>query len=233
MAKHRASAYQYMRVSSPGQANDKKHGFKRQDQTIARYAKANGLRIVDTFKDAIAGKQLDRPGLTALFAALAGDGVRLVLVEYADRLARDTLVSLLLLEQFKELGVQVIDAECGSPMVIDGDTNPTAKLMLDIRAAIAQFEKTRLVIKLRLARAAKSKALGHRCEGRKALGTTVAEQASIAALRELYRKPRGGARRSFAKIAAMMNERELPSKTGRPWTRGTVQHQIARLGLLK
>src|SRR6516225_1645442 len=93
----KTKAFSYLRVSSKGQIDD--DGFKRQHDTITRYAKANRYEIVQEFQEkGVTGASavedaLDRPGLTDLFVAIKANGVRVVLVENATRIARDLMVS--------------------------------------------------------------------------------------------------------------------------------------------
>jgi len=68
-------AFSYVRVSGKGQIDG--DGFKRQAETINRYAKANKMEIVQEFRDeGVSGTKeaLDRPGLTDLFVAIKANG---------------------------------------------------------------------------------------------------------------------------------------------------------------
>ena len=59
---------------------------------IAKFAASAGVSVVEEFTDeGVSGTRplADRPGLSALLARILGNGVRVVLVEKADRLARD------------------------------------------------------------------------------------------------------------------------------------------------
>ena len=223
-------AYSYLRVSGKAQAADGRDGFPRQRATIRRYAKSHGIAIADEFADeGITGTVLDRPALKAMFAALAANGVRLVLVENPDRLFRDTLVGLMLCEEFRGLGVEVRAADSGTVLTVDGQANPTAKLIRTILAGVAEFEKTRLVIKLAVARAAKRRRTG-RCEGRLPFGSYEGEPETLARIRELRRKPRGENRKSFAKVAATLQAEGRRTRQGGPWRPGTVYAILKRLG---
>ena len=85
----RAKAISYLRVSGKGQVEG--DGFERQRQSIARFAKAAKYEIVEEFRDeGVSGtKELDaRPGLAALLDRIESNGVKVVIVERADRLAR-------------------------------------------------------------------------------------------------------------------------------------------------
>lgn len=88
-------------------------GFPRQREAIANFARRYRITIVEEFHDAgVSGtRELAlRPGLAALLDRLEHNGVRLVVIERADRLARDLLVSEVIVGQFRKNGVRVIDA---------------------------------------------------------------------------------------------------------------------------
>jgi len=90
--------------------------------------------------------------MVELLASLAANGVRTVVVERADRFARDLVASELLLREFSRLGVKVIEAEGGNDLSAGDESNPTAKLVRQILGAVAEFDKTSIVLKLKAAR---------------------------------------------------------------------------------
>ena len=103
-------ALAYLRVSGLGQV--KGDGFPRQTAAIAKYAKANGLAVLETFKDEGASGTIelaDRLGLAKLLDRIETNGVKTVLIERADRLARDLMLSEVILGQFRDLNVTVIE----------------------------------------------------------------------------------------------------------------------------
>lgn len=221
-------AFSYLRVSGKGQIEG--DGFERQRAVIARRAAADGFEIVREFVDAgVSGtKDLDeRPALSELFAAIVTDDVRVVLVERADRVARDLMVGEVLLSQFRVEGAKVIDSESGTDLTLDDPDNPTGTLVRQILAVIAQFEKTSIVGKLRKARARKRIEAG-RCEGRKPFGHRPGEAEAIDAMHRLRRKPKGGKRLSFAKVAEAMNEAGFPTRTGSPWAASSIRQILSR-----
>jgi DNA invertase Pin-like site-specific DNA recombinase len=222
-------AFSYLRVSGKGQIDG--DGFTRQRDAIARRAKSDGFDVVREFVDAgISGtKDMgERPALSELFAAIMGNGVRVVLIERADRLARDVMVGEILLGQFREEGVRVIEAESGIDLTADDPDNATATLVRQILSVIAQFEKTSIVAKLRKARARRRAETG-RCEGVKPFGTLSGEQGIIERMRQLRRKPVGQAKRmSFAKIAAALQAEGRPTRTGKPWAASSVRDILGR-----
>lgn len=219
------SAFAYLRVSGRGQIDG--DGFTRQREAIGLYAVGHGISIVKDFQDAFSGtKELaDREGMSALFNSLSAE-VRLVLVERADRLARDLMISEVILAQFRDMGATVIECEGGSDLTVaDGD--PTRKLIRQILGAVAEFDKACIVTKLKAARDRIRKAHG-RCEGRKPFGYREGEELVIERIR-LYRA--GG--HGFADIARILNREQLPTRTGKPWSRSTVKAIVDRAAELQ
>lgn len=222
-------AFSYLRVSGKSQVDG--DGFDRQREAIKKRAKADGFEIVREFIDAgVSGtKDMDdRPALSELFAAIVSNGVRVVLIERADRLARDVMVGEILLSQFREEEAKVIEAESGIDLTADDPDNATATLVRQILAVVAQFEKTSIVAKLRKARARKRAETG-RCEGVKPFGTFPGEQEAIDRMRQLRRKPIGKTKRmSFAKIATTLQAEGVPTRTGKPWAASSVRDILAK-----
>ncbi len=215
-------------MSSGGQIDG--DGLDRQRDVVAAYAKKTGVELVAEFVDAGVSGTLalaDRPGLSELLAKILGNGVRLVLVEKADRLARDLVEGELLLREFRRVGVSVIEAEGGTNLSEGDDANPTAKLIRQVLGAVAEFEKSGLVLKLRAARR-RVKAERGRCEGAVPFGEREGEAGALERLIVLSRKPRSKPRRSLAEIAACMNEEGWPTRRGGPWSRSTVQAILQR-----
>lgn len=217
-------AFSYLRVSGKGQIDG--DGFPRQREAVERYAKARGVEIVREFRDdGVSGttELADRSGLAALLDAIESNGVRMVLVERADRLARDLMVSEVILGQFRDLGVEVVAADSGTELTA-GDDDPTKRLIRQILGAVAEFDKSVTVLKLRAARDRQRRQRG-RCEGRKAFGVHPGEQAALGRMKALHRKPAGGDRLGPYEIAARLNAEGLATRTGRPWS-GTVVRRI-------
>lgn len=214
-------ALAYLRVSGKGQVEG--DGFDRQQDVISQYAKSNSVKLIGEYRDeGVSGtKELaDREGLAELLDRIESNGVRLVLVERADRLARDLMVGEVILGQFRGLGVKVIAADSGTDLTA-GDDDPTRVLIRQVLGAVSQFEKSVVVLKLRAARDRIRRRSG-RCEGRKPYGTRPGEESVIDRIRRLRRKPRGGERLSYAKIANRLNGDGVPTRTGKPWAAGTV-----------
>jgi DNA invertase Pin-like site-specific DNA recombinase len=183
----KTKAFSYLRVSGKGQIDG--DGFPRQRECIQNYCSKNDVEIEREFVEmGVSGTKdaFDREALTDLFVAIKGNGVRLVLVETATRLARDLMISEILLAEFRKLGVKVISAECGTDITVE-DNDPTKTLIRQFLGAISQWDKSVTVQKLRAARTRIRKTKG-KCEGRKQYGTTAPEQAVIALILDYKRQ---------------------------------------------
>ena len=202
-------------------------GLPRQRQAIATYAKRHGLELVDEYRDeGVSGtRELeDRPGLARVLDRVEHNGVKVVIVERADRLARDLMIGEIILDQFRRAGVRVVATD-GTDLTTND--NPTTVMVRQILGAVAQFDKAMTVAKLRAARQ-RLRAKGTRVEGRKPYGHHANEQALIDRMRALRRKPVKGARLSYAAIAAQLNTDGHTTRYGRPWTRDGVCKALAR-----
>lgn len=220
-------AVAYLRVSGRGQIGG--HGLTRQREKIAAYARRRGLRILETFTDAgVSGAKglKGRRGLAALLDHIESNGVRVVLVESASRLARDLMVQEVILAQLRALGVSVIAADGGQELTVS-DGNPTRKMVRQILGAVSEFDKAVTVLKLRAARERIRRQKG-RCEGRKPYGTRPGEKAILERMKQLRRKPRGRERMSYAAIADALTREGYLSRTGKPWQASSVQSILKR-----
>ncbi len=220
-------AFSYLRVSGKGQVLG--DGFPRQRETIEKYAKANGIVIEEEFRDeGISGttELADRNGLARLLDRIESNGVRTVLVERSDRVARDLLVGEVILGQFRDLGVTVIEAASGNELTAD-DADATKVLIRQILGAVAQFDKSVTVAKLRAARDRQRRNHG-RCEGRKPYGDRPGEQEVLDRINSLRKSRKGQRRTSFRKIAETLNAEGIPARSGKPWNGTTIRNMVAR-----
>lgn len=223
-------AVAYLRCSGLGQ-NDG-DTWDRQQAAIRKYASGAGLTVADDdwFRDVgVSGtKDLDsRPGLAALLDRVENNGVRVVLVENATRLARDLLIGEVILAQLRDAGCTVIDCDSGTNLIDDSD-DPTRRLIRQVLGAVAEFDRRVTVLKLRAARDRKSRKIGRRVEGKKAYGSRPGEAVVVARIRELYRKPHNAPRRSLQEIADILNVENRPTRTGTPWSKSALHAIISR-----
>jgi len=228
--KQTTPAVAYMRCSGLGQVDG--DTWDRQQAAISKFARGAGLAVADAdwFRDeGVSGtKDLEnRPGLAALLDRVESNGVRVVLIENASRLARDLMVQEVVLAQLAAAGCRVIAADSGTNLIDDTDDDPTRRLIRQVLGAVAEFDRRVTVLKLRAARERIRRRTG-RCEGRKPYGSRPGEAAIIDRIRELHRKPHGEPRRSLQSIADILNAENVPTRTGTPWSKQTLHGIIGR-----
>jgi len=221
-------AVSYLRCSGLGQVDG--DTWDRQSAAISKYAKHHGLEVGDEFRDAgVSGtKDLDnRPGLASLLDRVESNGVKVVLVENATRLARDLLVGEMILQQLTAAGCRVIAADSGTDLTADSD-DPTRRLIRQVLGAVAEFDRRVTVMKLRAARERK-RSRGERCEGRKPFGTRPGEAETLARIRELRRTPPNGRRLSLRQVCDTLNAEGLATRSGKPWSKQAMNRILGRV----
>jgi DNA invertase Pin-like site-specific DNA recombinase len=213
--------YGYVRVSGKSQLDG--HGFKRQEQAIKDYCKANRLELVEVYREeAVSGTtdEGNRPSFQTMLSAILSNGVRAIVVEGLDRLAREYRVQESLLIYLASKGVDLINARTGENVVAAVVDDPMKKALVQMQGVFAELEKSLLVKKLRLAREAKRKTVG-KCEGQKSI-----KEANP----EIIQAVRSGLRRKLthAAIADELNTNGILTKSGKPWTAANVQSVVKR-----
>ena len=228
-ASEKVKALAYLRTSSAANVGPDRDSDARQRLAVARHAQAAGLAIVGEFHDAAvsgADPVEDRPGFAAMLDRIEGDGVRVVLVEDASRFARSVLAQELGVLAMIRRGVRVLTAG-GDDLTATDD--PAKVMMRQIAGAFSEFEKARLVQKLRGARDRKSARLGRRCEGRKPLAER--SEALLREVRRLHRRsPATGQRRSLRAIAAELFKLGYDNGRGKPFAAVQVRRLLDGLG---
>ncbi len=191
------------------------------------------MTVVAEYRDeGVSGTKeaIDRPGLSDLVEHVAANGIRMVLVERADRIARDLIVGELILRELRNHDVKVIAADSGTDLTA-GDEDPTRVLIRQVLGAVSEFEKSTIVIKLRAARERQRRKTG-RCEGRKPYGHYEGEPETAALIHSLRRKRarvKGQVRAwSYQRIADHLNDADIPTRTGSPWCPSAVRNIIKR-----
>lgn len=217
-------AYGYIRTSSATNAGSDKDSDKRQRAAVQTFAQSAGIEIVDWYCDpAVSGADPveSRPGFAAMLERLLSNGVHTIVVENASRFARDLMVQEIGHRMLTDRGIALIAAD--SPASFTDDT-PTAALIRQVLGAVAQFEKSMLVAKLRGARDRKSHSLGRRIEG----GAGGIDAALSAKIKRLT-KTRSGQRRSLREIAAELERQSVVNPaTGRPYTHAGIAKALKR-----
>jgi DNA invertase Pin-like site-specific DNA recombinase len=224
----------YIRVSGRGQIDG--DGPERQRDAIAKFCKAHGLATMhglsEFFDKAVSGKVdgMDRPEFVRMLEQIEETNlprVSAIVVECMDRLARDLMVSELLLAECRQRSIKVYAADQGALIDMTGEgADPTRVLIRQILGALAQWDKSMLVSKLKAARDRKKATTG-RCEGKKPFGTRPGE-AAIINLAHQFRSvlDENNQPMEYVVIAKHFNESGFRTRHGKPWTKYSVRHIV-------
>jgi DNA invertase Pin-like site-specific DNA recombinase len=217
-----ADAVAYLRTSSATNVGADKDSERRQREAIETFAKRAGFALVGEFSDpGVSGADpiAERPGFSKLLDRIEGNGVRVVIVEDASRFARELMTQELGIIALVQRGVRVLTAN-GDDLTDSSD--PSRKMMRQIAGAFAEYEKARLILKLRHARD-RVRAERGRCEGRKPVPAE-----TVAAARKLARRsPKTGQRRSLRAISAELAALSHLGPGGKPYFPGSVARMLA------
>lgn len=223
----------YLRVSGKGQVEG--DGPERQKEAILRYCKTFSLREPVFYSElAVSGtvEAMDRPQFVSLIEAVSkarkddsAAEVRVV-VERLDRLARDLIVQELLLAECAKRRIIVHAADQGELLdLASSEIDPTRKAIRQILGVLAEWDKSVLVRKLRMARD-RARARKGRCEGLPPFGSLEGE----AATRNILMTWRA-AGKSYGFITEHANCMGLKTRHGKPWTRAAVYQAVTQRGV--
>jgi site-specific DNA recombinase len=219
----------YVRVSTSHQVQ---HQTIEQQLTRLRdYVQTRGWLLPDEHifrDDGYSGATLARPGLDRLRDQARKRELDCVVMTTPDRLARNYVHQMVLLEEFGQVGCQVEFLD--RPMSDD----PHDQLLLQIRGAVAEYERTLIAERMRRGRLNKLQAglllpwthppYGYRLHPdrpRDPTGVMVdpAEAAIVAELFALYLRPE----MTLAKLAKLLSQRGLSTPTGKlRWSTATI-----------
>lgn len=216
-------AFAYLRVSGKGQVEG--DGFDRQIEAIRSFAEIHGIVIQQVYREeGVSGtvECMDRPVFAEMMGHIARDRekghVIVILVERMDRLARDLMVQEFILTECRKLDVPLYSVDRGVPVdMATNDGDPTQKLIRQIMGALAEWEKTMLVHKLRASRQ-RVKAAAGKCEGRKAFGDKPGEQAIVDYIASMRNEGM-----SWPRICMQLNLGGSTTRKGTKWTPGSIE----------
>lgn len=217
-------AFAYIRVSGKVQVD--KDGPERQRGSISAFAGKNAYEIAEEFFDGgVSGsiEGFDRPAFNNLFAAIRANGVRTVLVERSDRIARDLMVGEVIYAEFRKLGVRVIETEGGTELTVE-DKEPTKVLIRQILGAVAEFEKAIIVQKLTAARRRKKVETGKPCGGPQPFGSSPDEKTV-----ELRIKALRADGCTIGRIIQTLTAEGHKTRTGAAWHQTSIKRVLRRV----
>jgi site-specific DNA recombinase len=220
----------YARVSTTRQAQAQ--GIEQQLDRLRAAVKERGWELDDQHvyrDDGYSGARLGRPGLDRLRDHAALAGLDVVVVAAPDRLARNYVHQVLLIDELAGHGCQVEFLD--RPMSSD----PHDQLLLQIRGAVAEYERTLIAERMRRGRQARLRAgtllpwttapFGYRLDpDRPRLASAVrvdpGEAALVAQLFDWYLEPQG----TVYRLARRLTDLGVPTPRGGPrWNTASVR----------
>jgi site-specific DNA recombinase len=220
----------YVRVSTRRQAQAQT--IEQQLERLRAHLRDQGVELAseEVFRDdGYSGATLNRPGLDRLRDAARAGEVDRVLVTDPDRLARNYVQLMVLLEELERAGCEVafLDRPVGR--------DPQDQLLLQIRGAVAEYERTLIAERMRRGRQAKLRAgclppwtrppYGYRLDPdrpRDPAGVTL-EAAEAAVVRELFAAYLEDHASLFG-LAKRLRALGIASPNGRPgWSPATLR----------
>jgi DNA invertase Pin-like site-specific DNA recombinase len=211
-----SKAFAYLRVSDVSQI--KGDGFPRQEKAIRDYAKENKIEIIEIFKEeGVSGTKEQRPALAKMMVSLEknGHGVKTVIIEKLDRLARDYMVQEFIIRDFQKNGFNIISTTEGKDLCSD---DPTRKLIRTIMGGFAEYEKTMIVAKLWAAKERIKAKTGKYCGGRIAFIETKEGAEVLNRINVLRKKPKYGKRLTWQQVADSLNNEGFKTMDGNSWS---------------
>lgn len=176
------------------------------------------------FEERVSGTtdHVDRQAFGEMLSLAGPATATTFVVERADRIARDLVVSEVLLKAAREAGITIFDA--AAEMDLTADVDPARVLIRQIFGALAQFEKSSMVKKLRAARD-RMRAEQGRCEGPKPLEDTPAGLAVVKQIVDL--RNRGF---SLGNIKSELESKGILSPSGNAvWSRSSIDNILWRV----
>ena len=227
------NAVGYLRVSTEGQADA--FGLDVQRQTVEDYCAKRDLQLVAIFHDETSGTHglEHRIGLAQALDLIPDPATTLV-IPRLDRLARDLVMSEQLLREVWDAGGEVISCAEGEGNLKDDPNDPSRALIRQVLGAVAAYERSMIVLRMKRGRLAKqarggyasgAPPYGYRADGHGNLVPEPAQQEGLAIIKAMH-----GEGASYRQIAAELNRRGIPTKRGMvgSWFPSTVSAAIRR-----
>ena len=216
----------YYRTSSATNVGEDRDSLTRQQAAVRGYAKAHGMQVVAEYYDSAVSGTVpvhERDQFTCMLGYIQENKTNTILVETADRFARDLVVQLTGHDLLKAQGVDLVPVD--APMHFMEDT-PTATMVRNILGAVSEHNKATLVVRLKSGRDRQRLREG-KCEGRKSYQEL--DPLMVYEAHRLHRKsPRTGKRRSLRKISAELHGMGFGTANGKPFSASQVQRLVAR-----
>lgn len=215
----------YVRVSTQEQAEEG-YSIKAQIERLNAYATSQDWKVVKTYvDDGQSAKDMKRRELTRMLDDMKEDVFDCVLVYKLDRLTRSVLDLYTMLNVFEKYNVKFKSAT-----EVYDTTNAMGRLFITLVAALAQWERENLGERVRMGMHQKAK------EGKWTVSLTPIgfdkendflkiNEAEAATVKEIFRLYLSG-KYGVGKIAKMLNQRGMKTKSKRNWNFATVHYVL-------
>jgi len=211
----------YMRTSAAVGAGTDNDSEKRQHLAISNYAGKAGYELVKCWYDCgVSGvdEVIGRAAFNEMLAYVTENNIKTVIIESADRLARDLMIQMLAHDLLKKRGITLIAAN--APEWFLEETN-TAILVRQIMGSIYEFERKQIISKLTAARA-RIRAIEGQCGGRLRIEKADPEAVQIAKTLKRERKRCW----SLRAIAAYLAGQGYTSSSGKEYAPSTIKAML-------
>lgn len=128
----------YLRVSTEDQAQEG-YSLEVQEEKCRQRARELGCDRVEVFSDDVTGEILNRPALMAMLERIKQGGVDYFICYDPDRLSRELVNQLIITKDIEKAGVKVDFVK------FEFRPGPDGRLFYQIRGAIAEFEKAKIL----------------------------------------------------------------------------------------
>lgn len=212
----------YCRVSTEGQEQD---GTSLQTQLEAclKYCKLKNYEVEYRFKEAFSGLALERPELRKLREVVRSGGIDVLVVYSLDRFSRDPVHGVILMQELDKYCVML---EAATEQV---DNSEAGKLIFYIKGYAAKLDAERRRDATGRGKAALLKAgklpqgngvgiYGYKWVPEYKKRTPIEHEAKI--IQRMFEMVAGG--KSCFTVARILNEDNIPTKTGKKWEPRTV-----------
>lgn len=177
----------YRRVSTAQQVDG--GGLPRQLEICQAFTDTKGWVVARVFTEQESGSvdTMDRPQLQeAISLCTPATGVSAIVVERADRIARDLLISEFFFRECKTAGIEVYAADTGEELV-NAEADPSRKMIRQIFGAVSEWEKAQIARKLLAGRKRKKAETGFPCGGKPVFGRTPEQRPVVNAILYYHR----------------------------------------------
>jgi len=222
----------YYRVSTDKQKKSGL-GLEAQEQAVRTFLNGGSWKLVGAYTETESGKRTDRPALAQALAMCRIHNATLVVAKL-DRLARNTRFLLKVKDECGAGGVVF----CDLPHIEDG---ATGKFLTTQMASVAELEaglisqRTKAALQAAKARGTvlgckNDKIAAYAAQGAKASASVRSAKASNRAgdIQPIIESIKAEGAVSLRQIAAVLNERRIPTARGGEWSAVQVQRLLAQ-----